>query len=58
MPRRSRRDVVAASRRRFLQFVAGSPLFALPGVAGHAADGPQPRPKFSDPMIWAPLNPQ
>ncbi|MBI3372659.1 MAG: alpha-hydroxy-acid oxidizing protein [Betaproteobacteria bacterium] len=53
----SRRDIVAASRRRFMQFLAGSPLLALPGVAGFAADGPKPRSKLPDPLTWAPLDP-
>jgi isopentenyl diphosphate isomerase/L-lactate dehydrogenase-like FMN-dependent dehydrogenase len=43
-------NVRATSRRRFLQYLAASPLFAstgLPAVAGEAAS------KWPDPMIWA-----
>lgn len=44
----------ATSRRRFLQFLAGSPLFAgLPALAGEA---PAAGVKLSDPIMWAPLN--
>jgi 4-hydroxymandelate oxidase len=42
----------ATSRRRFLQFLAGSPLFAsLPAFA----EGPAPGVKLPDPLMWAPL---
>lgn len=41
----------AASRRRFLQFLATSPLFASGSVAAHAAETPS---RLPDPMIWAP----
>jgi len=41
----------AASRRRFLQFLASSPLFASPALAGeNFAPGVRP----SDPLTWAP----
>ena len=42
----------ATSRRRFLQFLAGSPLFADRAFAG---DGPAPGVRPSDPVAWAPL---
>ena len=45
----------AASRRRFLQFLAGSPLFAYGGFAAIAAETPQPGSKLPDPIAWAPL---
>ena len=48
---------VAAHRRRFLQFLAGSPLVAWPGLDLLGADRLGPRPKISDPAIWAPLDP-
>jgi isopentenyl diphosphate isomerase/L-lactate dehydrogenase-like FMN-dependent dehydrogenase len=41
------------SRRRLLQFLAGSPLFAsLPALAG---EGPAAGVRLSDPITWAPL---
>jgi 4-hydroxymandelate oxidase len=45
----------STSRRRFLQFLAGSPLYAGGGLAAFAADGPTAPPKLPDPIIWAPL---
>jgi 4-hydroxymandelate oxidase len=44
----------ATSRRRFLQFLAGSPLFAanFPAFAG---EGPAAGTRVSDPIMWAPL---
>src|ERR1700759_2537243 len=44
----------AANRRRFLQFLAASPLFAgaLPAFAG---EHPMPVSKLPDPLMWAPL---
>ena len=44
-----------ASRRRFLQFLAGSPLVAYGGFSAFAGEGPLPAAKLSDPLIWAPL---
>jgi isopentenyl diphosphate isomerase/L-lactate dehydrogenase-like FMN-dependent dehydrogenase len=44
-----------ASRRRFLQFLAGSPLVAYGGFSALAGEGPLPAAKLSDPLIWAPL---
>src|SRR5262245_51205490 len=43
------------SRRRFLEFLAGSPLLAWPGVSGFAADGPLAPAKLPDPIMWAPM---
>jgi 4-hydroxymandelate oxidase len=43
--------VRATSRRRFLQFLAGSPLFASGAISAHAGESPS---KLPDPMIWAP----
>lgn len=43
----------ATSRRRFLQFLASSPLFASPALAGEAF---VPRVRPSDPLTWAPQN--
>jgi len=42
----------ARSRRRFLQFLAGSPFFATPALAG---DAPAAGVRLSDPIMWAPL---
>jgi 4-hydroxymandelate oxidase len=41
----------AASRRRFLQYLAASPLFASGGLSAFGAEAPS---KLPDPMIWAP----
>ena len=43
--------VRATSRRRFLQFLAGSPLFASGAISGYATEVPS---KLPDPMVWAP----
>jgi len=43
--------VRVTSRRRFLQFLAGSPLFASGAISAYAAEIPS---KLPDPMIWAP----
>ncbi|MFL6571309.1 MAG: alpha-hydroxy acid oxidase [Burkholderiales bacterium] len=43
------------SRRRFLEFLAGSPLLAWPGLARSAADGPLAPSKLPDPILWAPM---
>jgi 4-hydroxymandelate oxidase len=45
----------ATSRRRFLQFLAGSPLFAGTALAG---EGFTPGVRPSDPLSWAPQNVQ
>src|SRR3981189_2590246 len=44
-----------SARRQFLKFLSGSPLLAIPGFAAWAAETPS---RFSDPIIWAPFNPQ
>ena len=43
----------AASRRKFLKFLAGSPLLAAGGA--FAGEGPMPGTKLPDPLMWAPL---
>src|SRR5262247_2736533 len=45
----------SASRRRFLRFLAGSPLYAGGGFSAFAADGPTAPSRLPDPIIWAPL---
>ena len=51
----SHRDM-STSRRRFIQFLAGSPLFAeVPGAA--LAQVLLPKEKLSDPLVWGPLDP-
>ena len=48
-------DVQAASRRRFLQFLAGSPLWAAGGLEAFAGEGFMPGTKLPDPLMWAPM---
>ena len=43
------------SRRRFLQFLAASPLFAYGGFSAFAGEGPTAGTKLPDPIMWAPL---
>jgi len=43
----------ATSRRRFLQFLAASPLFAASDLAAFASESPS---RLPDPMVWAPRN--
>src|SRR5258707_594468 len=43
----------AASRRKFLEFLATSPLLAASGA--FAGEGLAPRSKFPDPLMWAPM---
>src|SRR6266568_5779403 len=43
----------AASRRKFLQFLAGSPLLAAGGA--FAGEGFTPGSKLPDPLMWAPM---
>src|SRR5215831_17665789 len=45
----------AASRRKFLQFLAGSPLLAAGGLEAFAGEGLAPGSKLPDPLIWAPM---
>jgi 4-hydroxymandelate oxidase len=47
----------SASRRRFMQFLAGSPLFAA-GAAPVWAQALLPRSKLPDPLMWAPHDAQ
>jgi 4-hydroxymandelate oxidase len=46
-------DVQAASRRRFLQFLAASPLLAASDLAAFANEAPN---RLPDPMVWSPGN--
>ena len=43
------------SRRRFLQFLAGSPLLASGALPAFAGEGPAAGVKLPDPIMWAPL---
>src|SRR5262249_61442058 len=45
----------AASRRKFLQFLAGSPLWAAGTVEAFAGEGFMPGTKLPDPLMWAPM---
>src|SRR5438270_754588 len=45
----------AASRRKFLQFLAGSPLLAAGGLEAFAGEGFAPGSKLPDPLMWAPM---
>jgi len=45
----------SSARRRFLQFLSGSPLLAMPGFAAWAVETPS---RYPDPIIWAPFDPQ
>src|SRR5438094_174765 len=45
----------ATSRRRFLQFLAASLLFAYGGFSAFAGEGPTAGTKLPDPIMWAPL---
>src|SRR5437667_10861170 len=47
--------VQAASRRQFLQFLAGSPLWAAGAVDAFAGEGFMPGTKLPDPLMWAPM---
>lgn len=49
-------EVQAASRRKFLQFLAGSPaLAAVGGLEAFAGELAQPVPKLPDPLMWGPM---
>jgi len=48
----------STNRRRFLQYLASSPLFAAGGFASYAAEELPIRPKLPDPVIWAPASMQ
>ena len=45
----------AANRRKFLQFLAASPLLAAGGLEAFAGEGPTPGTKLPDPLMWAPM---
>src|SRR5215468_10567902 len=45
----------AINRRRFLKFMAASPLFTYGGVNAFAGEGPTAGTKLSDPITWAPM---
>ena len=45
----------AANRRKFLQFLAGSPLLAAGGFSAFAGEGPTPGNRLPDPLMWAPM---
>src|SRR5712691_390328 len=45
----------ASNRRKFLQFLAASPLWAAGGFSALAGEGPTPGTKLPDPLMWAPL---
>src|SRR5262245_20363752 len=44
-----------AKRRKFLQFLAGSPLLAAGGFEAFAGEGPMPGTKLPDPLMWGPM---
>src|SRR5262245_14716570 len=44
-----------ANRRKFLQFLAGSPLLAAGGFEAFAGEGPMPGTKLPDPLMWGPM---
>ena len=48
-------DQAFASRRKFLQYLASSPLFAAGGMSAFAGEGSVAGVKLPDPIIWAPL---
>ena len=48
-------EIQAASRRKFLQFLASSPLLAAGGLEAFAGDGPMPGVKLPDPLMWGPM---
>jgi len=45
----------SASRRRFLQYLAASPLYAAGSFSAFAGEGPTAGTKLPDPIMWAPL---
>src|SRR5437660_10397606 len=47
--------VQAASRRRFLQFLTGSPLWAAGALEAFAGEAFMPGTKLPDPLMWAPM---
>ena len=53
-----RRVAQSTSRRRFLQFLAASPLLAAGARSALAQEILLPRPKLPDPAMWAPFDPE
>jgi 4-hydroxymandelate oxidase len=51
----SSRHDQSTSRRRFLTFLAGSPLLACSGLSAFAGEGPAPGTRLPDPIAWAPF---
>ena len=45
----------AANRRKFLQYLATSPLLAAGGLEAFAGEGPTPGTRLPDPLMWAPM---
>src|SRR5262249_34247018 len=45
----------AINRRRFLKFIAASPLFTYGGLDAFAGEGPTAGMKLPDPITWAPM---
>ena len=45
----------AANRRKFLQFLAASPVLAAGGLEAFAGEGVTPGTKLPDPLMWAPM---
>jgi isopentenyl diphosphate isomerase/L-lactate dehydrogenase-like FMN-dependent dehydrogenase len=52
----SKEQIQATSRRRFLQFLAGSPVLAATGSVTAFAETLTPKSKLPDPLTWAPLD--
>jgi len=50
----SSEQIVASSRRKFLQFLAGSPVLAATGSVSAFAETLMPKSMVSDPLMWAP----
>src|SRR5437016_6001433 len=48
-------SITEHSRRKFLQFLAGSPLVASSGLSAFAGEGPVAPNRLPDPIVWAPL---
>src|SRR5262245_6929171 len=45
----------AANRRKFLQFLAASPVLAAGGLEAFAGEGVMPGTKLPDPLMWGPM---
>ena len=48
-------EIQAANRRKFLQYLASSPLLAAGGLEAFAGEGPAPGVKLPDPLMWGPM---